>query len=275
MSAVAGLAKASSIRTLSPSNPQMINRVVGHLEYSRALALFDRLLDLATPAELDVMDSVVRQRDELAVYTNLSRSLEIQPSTLSEPKAADGNTGPRQGLAWIMALARVELGAMSAGFTDQPEPFGATNPSPMELTAYNEILTDGMRTHYWSLRNDSFAKSLAFQSELQAIAYGRRVTVAIEFLRAARRLNEDRLTSGQRNELDSWERELVQVQQNILYGVLRLDDPATIALKQSTFQDGCGRLLATAQKEFPAVKSATPATPQPSGVPKVTAVPKK
>src|SRR5262245_12115646 len=142
MSAVAGLAKASAVRTLSPSNPKMIHRVVGFLEYGRAIAMLDRLLDLATPAELDVLDSLVQQRDEFAVYTNLSRRLEIQPSTLSEPKAADNTSGPRQGLAWIIALARVELGAMSAGFTDTPEPFGSSNPGRMESTAYNEILTD-------------------------------------------------------------------------------------------------------------------------------------
>jgi hypothetical protein len=275
MAAVAGLARASAIRSLTPSNPQMVNRVVGFLEYGRALALFDRLLDTTTPSELEVMDSLVRQRDEFAVYTNLSRRMELEPSSLSEPKAADINGGPKRGLAWIIALARVELGAMSAGFTDQPNPFSATRPSRLELSAYNEILTDGMRSHYWTLRSDQTAQSLAFQTEPQAIAYARRVTVAIEFLRASRRFNEDRLTFEQRLELDAWEIELVQVQRTILYGVLRLDDPATIALKQSMFQDGCGRLLATAKKELPATKVTTPTTSQSAGPPKISASPKK
>jgi hypothetical protein len=275
MSAVAGLARANTIRTLTPSNPQMINRLVGFLEYARALSLFDRLLDTATPAEVDVMDSLVRQREEFAVYTNLSRPMESGPSSLSEPKAQDVNAGPKRGLAWIIALARVELGAMSAGFTDQPDPFSATRPSRLELSAYNEILTDGMRSHYWSLRSDSLARSLAFQTEPQAIAYARRVTMAVEFLRAARRFNEDRLTLEQRLELDYWERELVQVQRDILYGVLRLDDPATIALKQSMFHDGCSRMMAAARNELPVAKVATPPASQTSSSPKISATPKK
>ena len=264
MSAVAGLAKASAIRSLSPSNPQMVNRVVGFLEYSRALALLDRLLDTATPAELEAMDSLVRHRDEFAVYTNLSRRMELEPSTLGEGKDAGMNNGPQRGLAWVMALARVELGAMAAGFTDQPDPFSWGRPSRLELPAYKEILTDGMRSHYWALRSDPTARRLVFHTEPQAIAYARRVTLAIEFLRASRRLNEHLNSPEQQLELDVWESELVEAQRNILYGVLRLDDPATIAAKQSMFQDGCGRLLGVAQKELLSMKATLPPTSPPS-----------
>jgi len=236
------------------------------LEYGRALALLDRLVETATPAEFDVMNSLVTSRDEFAVYTNLSRRVEPAAGALTERKDADKNNWQQRGFDWVMALARVELGAIVAGFTDLPDPFEQSEPSPSELRAYREVLVDSTRTHYWAIRNDPAARSLRFQAEPQAIAYARRVTLALEFVRASRRLSELQLTRDQRVLLDAWELELAELQRAILYGVLRLDDPATIAAKQAMFQGTCGRILTAARADPPASRIATPPIPSSASI---------
>ena len=245
MSAVAESAKAATIRSVPTNNPQMVNRLVGYLEYGRALALLDRLMESVSPAELEAIDEMIEQRDEYAVYTNLSRRLEPKPDSLSERIEGSQSTEQR-GLAWIMGLARVELGAMAVGFTDQPDPFNLNRPGRYELPAYSEVLADSMRTHYWALQTDPVAQNVKreIHTDTQGIAYARRVTLAIELVRATRMIKAGEYTESQYAELDQWERELVGLQEEILYDVLRLDDPVSAAAKRSMFQQSCGRLFA-------------------------------
>ena len=50
-------------------------------------------------------------------------------------------------LAWVVALARLEVGAVLATYTDHPRPFHAAGPSRYERAAYREPLEDAMHTH--------------------------------------------------------------------------------------------------------------------------------
>src|SRR5262245_48692120 len=108
---------------LPPVNPQLVNRVVGYLEYSQALTNFDRLLEVATPSELSAMQSLIEDHPEFTIYTNLSQRFETGPTMLSERPEHTGDDFAHRGLDWMMALARVELGAMAAGFTTSTDPF--------------------------------------------------------------------------------------------------------------------------------------------------------
>ena len=208
-------------------NPQLALRVVGFQEFGMALALLDRLLDGATPDELKVIDEIVASGEEFKVYTNLSRRLERESSTLSEQPIVYGDDFARRGLAWIMALARVELGAIVVGFTERPDPFDAVRPSRYELAAFKEIMEDSMRTHFWSLESDPVLPTLKNRvtPDPVAIAYSRRAVLALEFLRAVRKLKDREFALAQQNELDRWELQLAQLRDHMLFSVLGLQSP--------------------------------------------------
>ncbi len=208
-------------------NPQLALRVVGFQEYAMALTLLDRLLASVTPEEIQVIEQIVASGDEFTVYSNLSRRLTRESSTLSEPATVYGDDFARRGLGWIMALARVELGAIVAGFTERPEPFDAVRPSRLELPAFREIMEDSMRTHFWSLQNDPVLPTLKNRvtPDPVAIAYARRVVLALEFLRAVRKLKDREFAPAQRNELDRWELQLAQQRDHMLFSVLGLQAP--------------------------------------------------
>lgn len=94
---------------------------VGYLEYQMALLYFEALLRLCNDAELEAIDAMVAEDDRLVVHSNISRQYNgfAQDSTLryefprtSDPRASGDYE--RRGLRWMMALARLELGAMIA-----------------------------------------------------------------------------------------------------------------------------------------------------------------
>jgi hypothetical protein len=207
-------------------NPQLVNRVVGSLEYGRALALLSQFLAAASPDEIRVAEQIVSDHDEFTVYTNLSRRIEARPGPLSEQSDRAQDKFARRGIAWIMALARVEVAAMAAGFSPDPEPFAKGRPSPYELAAYREMLEDSMRTHYWSLNRDRTPGTMrrGVTSDQQGIAYVRRTTLALKFLREVRNERQGQLTLVQQTELDTWEQQLRDLQSHLLYNVLGVHD---------------------------------------------------
>ena len=173
---------------MTPDDARMVARLVGFLEYGKALQNFDTLISTLTEYEREAVDELVKERDEFAVYTNLSRGLQRVPSSLAEVAGAgDRNDFQQRGLAWVMALARVELGAMLAGFTHVPSPFEAVRPSQYEMLQYIELLQDGARTHFWALRNDPALRQVARLSpqRTEVLSYSRRLVITRAMLRAA------------------------------------------------------------------------------------------
>ncbi|MCH7728085.1 MAG: hypothetical protein IH991_16650, partial [Planctomycetes bacterium] len=166
----------------------MIYRLVGFYEYVNALREFDQLVQTASPQELEAMDEIVKDYNEYAVFANLSRRIQTDSSSLAEKGAADDDNFQRRGLGWVMALARVEVGAMLAGFTDVPQPFAVVRPTQFEMPAYRELLEDGLRTHYWSLIRDPAVQLVIAQSlkepNHQTLAYVRRLSITRKFLHA-------------------------------------------------------------------------------------------
>ena len=164
-------------------------RVVGFLEYGVALRYFDALLQQLTPEELKAVDAIVGDRPEFAVHTNIAKRVQAAPSSLvpvSASTSSEQSKTERRGLAWVMALARVEVGGVLATFTGHPSPFEAVGPSKYEMSAYQQLLLDGAQTHYWALANDPEARRVAkIVPDTQTLAYIRRLNVAQHFLVAA------------------------------------------------------------------------------------------
>jgi hypothetical protein len=252
---------------------EVVTRMVGYLEYGRALALLDGLVRRATPEELKVIDEFIASRPEYTVYTNLSRKWENQPSSLSEA-ATPGDSFARQGLPWVMALARVELGALVAGFTERARPFAVLPPTAYEYQAFRSMMLDSLRSHYHALRQDPVAQAyFAYRldhsktsdvrqgksgvNEQQAIAYARRVAITREFLSAVRELGASDLSPSQQVELAQWEAQLNELLSTILVKVLGLGYASEVVVQSgtSTNWQACGRLLQIAQQELQSGKA--------------------
>ncbi|MBC7855294.1 MAG: hypothetical protein IAF94_17840 [Pirellulaceae bacterium] len=195
---------------LPKDDPYLINRIVGFLEYSKALESFDALAALASFDEMKAIDEIIKSEPEFTVYTNLSRRLEQGRSSLAEKSSRPRDDFSRQGFHWVTALARVEVGAMLAGFTDHPNPFAAVAGKGYDIAEYKEMLIDGAKLHFWALAGDAdFAElTKAFKPDGQTLTYVRRLNVATAFVYAAGGLTELELSPPQKEEVATYAKTL-------------------------------------------------------------------
>ena len=140
----------------------------------------------------------------------------------------------RHGLEWMLALARVELGAMLAGFTSHAEPFISLSPTtykqervktiPFGTAAYGELLMDGLRAHYWSIVREELIPNYykTGVSENHLLTQSRRAIVGRQFVRAVLQFSGggnagENLPPPQRAELQTWDETFAKVQRIMLY----------------------------------------------------------
>jgi hypothetical protein len=195
---------------LPKDDPYLINRLVGFLEYSKALEAFDQLAALASYDEMNAIDEIIKSEPEFTVFTNLSRRLEQGRSSLAEKPNGPNDDFSRKGFRWVTALARVEVGAMLAGFTDHPNPFAAVVGKGYDIAEFKEMLIDGAKLHFWALANDpDFAElTKAFKPDGNTLTYVRRLNVATAFVYAAAGLTGLDLSPLQKEEVATYAKNL-------------------------------------------------------------------
>ena len=147
----------------------MVRRLVGFYEYGNALSDLDQLVALATEEDLEVIDEIISDRSEFDVYLTLPEAFTPQSeyySTTSPPAGTRGagNELRKSGLAWITALARVEFGAMVAGFTDHPNPFKDVTPDSHDYKSAMQLLLEGV---HWALRGTFDRASIHWQGKIE------------------------------------------------------------------------------------------------------------
>jgi hypothetical protein len=221
-------------RTLFEKENENLLRLAGFLEYAQALARFDQLLKTATPAELATMDEWVKEQDQFTIYVNLSRDFpQIGTTSFLERGQRADDTFERRGLPWVIALARLELGAMLAAFSHNAEAFQRVPPSQYESAAYEELLIDAMRMHLWGLQNDPLfqernLREAALRNEQVGRLYERRARLALKLLVAVRDWLGRRATPFQREELRQYEQKFGDYLAFIRRDILSLgEDSAT------------------------------------------------
>lgn len=226
-----------------------------------ALGYFDELLDKLTDDELQAVDEFISEKDSFTVYTNLSRRLESRPSTLTERPTSGEDTFGRRGLAWVMALARVEYAAILATFTTTPDPFVAVRPSAYEMPAYKSLLLDGTRMHYWSLTRDPMVKKVTNTSPQNPIvlSYSRRLGLARRMLKAVAKAGLSELSPLQYRELANWKNNLDGLHaglhliiQSYLAAVQTRSAATTTSNEEREFLQACSVQLQAERRELSA-----------------------
>ena len=205
--------------TIDP-NPAMLERLVGFDEYREALRLFETLLGSTSTEQLRAMDAVIADREEYTVFTNLATLSPLAPtsSLLARPKRDEDNR--RLGLAWIMALARVEASALAAAFTGDVEEFSKLPPTKFESDAYRQVLMDGLLTHYLMLEADRDVPRFGVteRTSPEMLAYNQRAVMITAFHNAAMRTvapvlnaNQNRELRKRQDKVDGLRREIQQI----------------------------------------------------------------
>lgn len=191
-------------------NQQDAVRLVGFVEYGKALQDFQRLLQTTPVDELQVMDSLLRDDAQYAVTVNLARRM---PQAQRSAFLVGGDADVRRGLPWIIALARLEYGAILAGFSPESVPFPVPAGDALDGQAFDALLLESALMHAWALEIDPVTRSLATRPttprgsrappplvQHQILAYERRLSLAWKILQAVEARMGTQMSPKQRSE---------------------------------------------------------------------------
>ncbi len=209
-------AQSTSVQThvskLAPKDKSMYSRLVGSYEYEKALRAFEAFVEKASEDEIEAADRIVEKMPELDIFTNLSRFAEPSGAILIQPQTKPGDDFRRQGLAWLMAFARLELASNLAAYTQTTDPFLNARPTIFEVEAYADLIFDALRTHYYAMSQDNFFKFILARNFLLAdsdsAAYVRRLNLVIELLKTTILFYGEMMNQSEQQELTQWKKNI-------------------------------------------------------------------
>jgi len=163
-------------------------RFVGSYEYRNALAAFEKLVSISTAEELAAYDKVLNERPEFTYFNGANALLAVPPNLKVANIAQRTNyydTFRKQGLAWMMALAKVELSATASMYGKTNKPFQMLPTTQFDYAAYVQVLADDAVAHMRSLSQEAGFKEATRRGkkiDTWTIAYLRRLKLIRDML---------------------------------------------------------------------------------------------
>ena len=166
-------------------------RLVGSYEYGTALTQLGDLVETSTPEQIAVYDKLIQSRPEYSFHSGVAMELgldaQLNSSDSSEREQMEDKY-LKHSLAWMMALARVELGATFSMYGDTNDPFGdAVVVGGREFGAdqYLSILLDDLAAHLKAAHVDmDYQKGLSLKENVdeRSLAHLRRTQLINDML---------------------------------------------------------------------------------------------
>ncbi|MEM7455846.1 MAG: hypothetical protein AAF456_15945 [Planctomycetota bacterium] len=208
-------------------------RIVGTYEYLNAIDSLTRLAESSTTEEIAVYDKLISEKPEFSFKSGATvNPLEIQavPATPAEvaanednqaaaeppDPAVDGDPDSRHSLAWMLALARIEIGSTVSMYGTTEGPYAEFGSQTFGLDEYAILMIDDAASHIKILSEDNyFFDVLARKTEVgsDTLAYLRRIKVVDDMIYALRSLGNRQLNTAMEpysSELDAYRDRLVE-----------------------------------------------------------------
>ena len=160
-------------------------RLVGSYEYLNAIDFIEKLAAMSDAQEISVYDDIIETQRELSFVCGIATDYGlIRVSDLPEAEQSlIESTYKRHSLAWLLALARVEVGATISMYGYSQDPFGVFANSSFGRDEYLEILTDDLTNHLKTVANDQGFQNANLQKlDSDTLAYLRRAKLMNDLL---------------------------------------------------------------------------------------------
>lgn len=183
-------------REFSPVDETIPPRIVGTQEYSSALVQLEKLVATSSLEELAVYDKIILQLPEYIFYSGVFSGIDQpQPFAGANPIKDVASARPDQiadsqfkkhSLAWLMGLARVELGATRSMYLPGDDWLVPTPTTKFGLVEYYHVLLEDAAAHLKALDTDAEFKRAIKKSFKTAgsdtLAYLRRLKLVNSML---------------------------------------------------------------------------------------------
>jgi len=189
---------------------RMVRRLVGFHEYGHALDHLDRLASMSDKEDFDAINEILDDHREFDLFVKLPDGFRNVVSVSGVEELQDSR---RSGLEWIIALARVEFGAMVSGFTSHPDPYQTVQPESFAYDATMQLLLEGVAGHYLALQDADklHAQLMKIHDDDQvrtALAKSRRVRIARMMLQALEKIDPASYSDQQAGQLAEVQQDL-------------------------------------------------------------------
>ena len=160
--------------------------------------------------DFDAINEILADHREFDLFVKLPDGFR---GNTSVNDVEDRQDNRRSGLEWVIALARVEFGAMVAGFTAHPDPYQWVQPESIAYNATLQLLLEGVEGHYMALQDpaktDTQLKELYEDNRVKvALAKARRIRIARMMIQVLGRVELATYTDRQADQLGSVQRDL-------------------------------------------------------------------
>ena len=175
-------------RQFSPEDQSIPYRLVGSWEYAKSLDNLNRLINISTEDEISEYDVFLESRPEFTYYQGVSTAFREPPDlTKANPKQRSrfNDRFQKGGLAWMMALAQIELAATVSMYSDMEKPFSGVVTTKFGHEEYSELLIDDLVSHLKALASEPLFKEvlkLERQVDTWTLAYLRRLKVVKDLM---------------------------------------------------------------------------------------------
>lgn len=167
---------------ISAADPTIPFRLVGTYEYDNALSLLEPLIASSIPEQIEVYNRFLEDRPEFTFYNGASllddRALAGMDLKKDAVRVRFDDEFKKKGLAWMMALAKVELGATASAYGQTKTPFALYPATQFDLVPFLEVMFDDIATHIKALGSDQDFKQVLKSHRIAdtwTVAYLRRV----------------------------------------------------------------------------------------------------
>lgn len=167
---------------ISAADPTIPYRLVGTYEYDNAVKLLDALISSSTPEQIEVYNRFLEDRPEFTFYNGASllddralATLDLKKDTV---RVKFDDEFKKKGLAWMIALAKIELGATASCYGESKTPFALYPAKEYDYIPFLEIMFDDIVAHLKGLGADQDFKQVLKShrvADTWTVAYLRRV----------------------------------------------------------------------------------------------------
>ena len=212
-----------------------------------------------------VIDEIIADRKEFDVYLTLPDLFTPKTDNDSNQTGGSevaGNEFRQSGLSWVTALARVEFGAMIAGFTDHPNPFKDVTPQSHDYRSAMQLLLEGVTGHHAELStNSQFTGKGKAKGKVKhkdaiihnSLTLSRRARIARAMLAPLLAIGESEYTPAQAYQLGGYQSELEEGQKLVntsIKNFLTTRQGTETNTTISDFARACGLQLRAEQREL-------------------------
>ena len=153
---------------------------MGSYEYFNAIEEFERLVANSTKSEIEEYDKIIQEQPEYSFFVSTPLNGDTKYKTGKKEKTNLESPFRKHSLAWMMALARVEIASTISMYGRVAAPFQMIEPADFGIEQYNLLLEQDAYAHLNALNTDSKLierVKKAKRVDSDTIAYLRRLKV--------------------------------------------------------------------------------------------------